>query len=246
MNSSYNLPTVHCIMMSTIDGKIGSGITGVDVVEDYLDIYRKIDDQVAGAVTKSGNAWLCGRVTTGLYFAETTNTPLPTPTKDIQTEDYIANHGSGRFFITIDTKGALRWKENFISFFPEHGNLHLIIIVNASTPKAYLSYLQEKGISYILDQNKNIDFTAVLTKLKTSFHIDTVLLEGGGKINGSFMHAGMVDDIHLLILPRVLNKKDAPSLFDGEDNPQATLTHYDLVESLPIDRGSLLVHYKKK
>ena len=244
--TSKELPSVSCLMMSTIDGKIGSGIPGVDVVDDYLDVYREIDNAIAGTVSTKGNAWICGRVTSQLYFTEGTKTPLPASTNTLADGDYIADAEGGRYFITTDTRGVLRWKTNSISFYPEHGNLHLIIVVNKSTPKKYLVYLRDKGISYLVENNDSVNFADVLSKVRENFQITKVLLEGGGKINGSFMKAGLIDEIYLLVIPRVINKTDAPSIFDNDTNTEAAFIDYNLLETKPMARGSVLLHYKKK
>lgn len=230
--------------MTTLDGKIGSGISSIDIVDDYLDIYRTVDDAVAGPYNKTGNAWMCGRETSKLYFADKDTSPLPTLDSNIDTSDFIANPKAGRFFITVDIKGVLRWKSNSIEFFAEHGPLHLIVIVSKSTPKNYLSYLKSKNISYIVSENEDVNFGPILSKLHVHFEISTLLLEGGGKLNGSFVTQGLIDEIHLLLLPRILNKSDAPSVFDAS-NPSAKFANFTLIESTLKARGSILLHYKK-
>ena len=232
-------------MMATPDGIIGSNIPGVDVMDKYLNIYRQVDAAVASEVNNKDIAYICGRVTSEMCFSDKTKPPLPTLEKEVEAGDYIANPDAGRFYITVDTKGTLRWKEDSISFYPEHGNLHLIIIVNESTSNEYLAYLRKKKISYVIGGNHDVDLTNVLTKLKTNFHISTILLEGGGKMNESFLKAGLIDEIHLLELPEKSDEPGAPTLFDGEDTKTA-LSKYDLLETTPMPLGSTLRHYKKK
>lgn len=244
MTDKSTKPQVHCVMMTTLDGKIGSGVSGVDIVDDYLDVYRTVDDGVAGPYNTAGVAWMCGRETSKLYFADK-NTSALQPDAHVETIDFFANKALGRFFITVDTKGTLRWKSNAIEFFPEHGPLHLIIIVIESTPKNYLAYLKSKDISYIVAGSDTVNFDTVLTKIHTELNISTLLLEGGGKLNGSFMTQGLIDEIHLLLLPRVLNKSDAPSLFDAQ-NSEATFANFELVKTAPQKRSSVLLHYRKK
>ena len=244
MADTLDKPTVHCVMMTTLDGKIGSTLRGVDLVDDYLDIYRQVDDSIAGPYTSQNVAWMCGRETSKLYFADKDTSPLPTLDTNIDTSDFIANPKMGRFFITVDTKGTLRWKSNSVEFFTEHGPLHLIVIVSKSTPKNYLSYLKSKKISYIVSEKEDINFDPILSKLHVHFEISTLLLEGGGKLNGSFMTQGLIDEIHLLLLPRILNKSDAPSVFDSS-NPSGKFTNFTLVGSTQQARGSILLHYKK-
>ncbi|MBI3343231.1 dihydrofolate reductase family protein [Candidatus Gottesmanbacteria bacterium] len=229
-------------MMTTLDGKIGSGVPGVDIIDDYMDVYRQIDNGVAGDPTVKGNAWVCGRVTSQLYFAEGANTSLPPLTTIIKNGDFVAQKQQGRYFVTTDIRGTLRWKTDSVSFYHEHGNLHLVILVTESTPKEYLSYLQSKSISYLIGGKENVDLPLVLSKLQAHFHINTVLLEGGGKINGSFLKADLIDEIYLLVLPRVLGDHHAPTIFDSNE---AHLTNYELIETKPMDRSSVLLHYKK-
>ena len=44
-------------------------------------------------------------------------------------------------------------------------------------------------------------------------------LEGGGKINGAFLRAGLIDDVSLLVAPIVDGRIGTPTVFDvlGDD-----------------------------
>lgn len=228
-------------MMSTADGKIGSSKPGLDVVDDYLDVYRAVDAGIAGPPDTPGNAWLCGRTTTALYFSAKETVTLPEAT--VPAGDFVASQSRERFFVTIDTHGALRWDGDSISFFPEHGELHVIVLVTDATPKAYLSYLRTKGISYLIGGAAAVDLGSVLPRLRTDFHIRTLLVEGGGKTNAAFLEAGLIDELHLLVLPRALNDAAAPSVFDGMTGSPAS---FALLAATPQERGSVLLHYQNR
>ncbi len=232
-------PTVKCLMMATIDGKIGSKDATTDVVDDFLDIYRDIDNGIAG------NAWMCGRVTTKLYFAKKEPAPLPIPTNAITPGDFVGYPNATRYYVTVDTKGSLRFNDNFISFYPEHGNLHIIVIVTQSTPKEYLHYLQDKKISYLISEGSEVDFHGAMTKLNSLFHIRTLLLEGGARINGSMLKAGLIDQLYLLVIPRVLSDPQAPSVFEDPHHNPADVTSFTLQKSEIKPRGCILLHYTK-
>jgi len=49
--------------------------------------------------------------------------------------------------------------------------------------------LREKGISYIVSGKSSIDLTDAVNQLGEHFEIRTLLLEGGGHINGAFLEA---------------------------------------------------------
>jgi len=40
------------------------------------------------------------------------------------------------------------------------------------------------------------------------------MLEGGGRINGSFLRAGLVDEVSLLVAPLADGRMGTPALFD--------------------------------
>jgi riboflavin biosynthesis pyrimidine reductase len=231
-------------MMMTIDGKIASGSPEVDVVDDYLDVYREVDNNIVGPVTAKGVAWCCGRVTTEAYFAKGKDEQLPEPTMPTLSKNIILQD-NGRYFVTVDTKGTLRWESNTISFYPEHGTLGVIVVITEATPKSYLAYLQSKNIAYICAGDQEVDFAKVTEKLAKNFGINLLMLEGGAKINGSLMDAGLVDEISLLVLPRVLNKEAAPSVFSSSTNEAGVWVDYRFDGATPMARGSVLLKYTK-
>lgn len=226
-------------MMATIDGKIGSSFSHVDIVDDFLDIYRSIDNGIAP------HAWMCGRVTTQLYFAKNPTTLLPEPFGPIPEGHFIAKNSYDKYYITPDITGVIRWDSDFVSFYPEHGKLHVIVLVTEETPDRYLHLLRSKGISYIICGGKSLDFSNALTLLQEYFGITHLLIEGGAKLNGSLMHEQLIDDIYLLIVPRVLNQSGSPGIFEKDTDRITNLPSYTLKEIAKKDRNCVLLHYQR-
>ena len=54
----------------------------------------------------------------------------------------------------------------------------------------------------------------MLVKLRREFGIEKLLLEGGGGINGSFLAAGLIDELSVLVAPVADGSVGTPSLFD--------------------------------
>ena len=79
----------------------------------------------------------------------------------------------------------------------------------------YLAFLESRGVSYIFGGRASIDLRRVLAKLRTAFGIRRLLLEGGGKINGSFLAAGLIDELSILIFPVADGSIGTPTLFDA-------------------------------
>jgi riboflavin biosynthesis pyrimidine reductase len=53
-----------------------------------------------------------------------------------------------------------------------------------------------------------------MNSLGEDFGIRTILLEGGGTINGAFLKAGLIDEVSLLIYPGIDGLAGVPSIFE--------------------------------
>ncbi len=192
-------PQIICHMLASVDGKIdGAALRAVTGEGEY---------EATGGELK-GDAWICGRTTMQLHFAEkepfvsVSNTPAgPQPV-------YVARRAES-YAISVDTTGKLRWPASDID-----GD-HLICVVSEQVPGDYLTTLRETGISYIVSGQSSINLAEVANLLGKHFGIRTLLLEGGGHINGAFLEAGLVDEISLLLIPGVDGRHGIPSIFDG-------------------------------
>ena len=71
------------------------------------------------------------------------------------------------------------------------------------------------------------------------FGIKTLLLEGGSLINGSFMKAGVIDEISLVQCP-ITGEKDDKSLFN-----EGQIESYTLEKLQPLRNGIYML-YKHK
>jgi riboflavin biosynthesis pyrimidine reductase len=60
-----------------------------------------------------------------------------------------------------------------------------------------------------------------MEKIGKIFGVETLMLEGGGKINGTMLRAGLIDELSLLIAPVADGRLGMPSLFDviGDTTP---------------------------
>jgi riboflavin biosynthesis pyrimidine reductase len=57
--------------------------------------------------------------------------------------------------------------------------------------------------------------------------------------------AGCIDELYLLIIPRVLNEKDAPSVFGDANVGKISPITFMLRQTEPKPQGTVLLHYTK-
>jgi len=186
-------------MLSSVDGKIdGAALDAVTGDGEYEATGAKLN----------GDAWICGRTTMQQHFAEdepfvsASHTPAgPRPV-------FVARRAKS-YAISVDTLGKLRWPDGDL------GGNHLICVVSEQVPEDYLTMLREKGISYVVSGKSSVDLVNAVNTLGEHFKIHTLLLEGGGHINGAFLQADLVDEVSLLIVPGIDGRHDIPAVFDG-------------------------------
>jgi len=90
-----------------------------------------------------------------------------------------------------------------------------------------------------------LNLKRVLEKLRKEFGIKKLLLEDGGKINGSFLAAGLIDELSVLVAPIADGAIGTPSLFDAREG-KGPARHLKLV-SFEKRTGDLLwLRYKVK
>src|SRR6267378_1550482 len=113
------------------------------------------------------------------------------------------------YAIAIDPSGKLTWRSNAID------DAHVITVLTERVSDDYLAFLESRGVSYVFGGRASIDLRRVLAKLRTAFGIRRLLLEGGGTINGSFLAAGLIDELSILIAPVADGSVGTPTLFDA-------------------------------
>lgn len=77
----------------------------------------------------------------------------------------------------------------------------------------YLAYLHSFDISYIFAGKEELDCTLALKKLKDLFHIDRLMVAGGGLMNASLLQEGLIDELSLVLSP-LIDGGRAASIFD--------------------------------
>ena len=52
--------------------------------------------------------------------------------------------------------------------------------------------------------------------LRRRWGVKRLLCEGGGELNAALFQAGLVDEVHLTICPKIFGGRTAPSIAEGE------------------------------
>lgn len=218
-------PRVTLHMMSSIDGRISSKgwPASVQGGETYETLHRDL----------RGDAWLVGPVTMA-EFALGEPRRMPAQQSHPRQTWKGPAAGMGPYAVYVDRSGHVHLNRDRVN-----GDA-LIAVLTATVSDDHLDELRQNGISYIFAGQTELDLERALHVLRTEFGVETLLLEGGGTINGAFLSADLIDEISLLLLPIADGKPASPTLFDGS---LAGARPLNLVSATPLDGGTLHLRY---
>ena len=226
-------------MVTSIDGKVTGDFLFSPECVGATEIYYRLNRELRA------DGFICGRVTmegsfTGGWYPDLAEYEAISLGEDAK-KDFVAESLSGFYAVAFDTHGSLGWKSNRI-IDPDgdvgYDGAEIIEVLSEEVDKRYLAYLRSMGISYIFAGEKSVDVTLALSKLKTLFGCNTLLLEGGSIINGAFERAGAIDEISLVTAPIVAGAADKP-LFMNSSVMNFSLTKAE------TKNGNLILRYKR-
>ena len=167
-------PYVICHMVPSVDGRI--------VTKNWKLPANVLGEYERTAQTFDAEAWMIGRISMAPYAGKA-RVPARKVPQPIPRTDFIARRDAESYAIALDPSGKLTWKSNSID------EEHVITVLTEAVSDDYLAFLQSKGVSYLFGGKTDLNLKSVLEKLRKEFGIKKLLLEGGGKINGSFLAA---------------------------------------------------------
>jgi riboflavin-specific deaminase-like protein len=91
----------------------------------------------------------------------------------------------------------------------------VIILTTARASKNKLRQLQTIADEVKVCGRREINFRTALRWLRAKWGVRRMLCEGGGELNDALFRAGLVDELHLTICPKIFGGNAAPSIADG-------------------------------
>ncbi|MFP3125995.1 dihydrofolate reductase family protein [Ectobacillus funiculus] len=234
---------VICHMETSLDGKINGNYLEIPNANYFAKQYEALHQ------TFNSKAWICGRVTFEKHITYGKQIDLSQyPDTFVPREDFVANTNAPAYAIAIDPSGKLGWEQGTIheDYEERHGQ-HIITVLSENVSNQYLAHLRTIGVSYIFaGKSKRSDLKLALDKISQNYKINEFMLEGGGYINGSFLSAGLVDELSLILAPMVEGTSNSVALFEYGDNPFQPVVEFTLEKVEPLENGGLWLRYQLK
>jgi riboflavin biosynthesis pyrimidine reductase len=225
-------PYTVCHMVASVDGRILNSRWRPQTREAG-DLFERLHARLGG------DAWLVGRVT-GQEFAKAKAYDARAD-RTYGREPWLARRDAQAYGVVLDANGRIAWGRSDIGGDP------IVVVLTEQVSDAHLAGLRQDGVSYFFAGERELDLAAALEFLNRELGVKRLLLEGGGGNNGSFLRAGLIDEISVAIVPAVDGAKGAPSVFDSTEREaglRAPLAQMSLESCEVLDGGSVWLRYR--
>ncbi len=207
---------------ASIDGKISTtkGDTKISSDLDLLRVHQlrsKVDAILIGINTViNDDPMLTERVTQVRRDLMMTRAGIA----NIQKYDYTkikSKNSKNPIRVIIDSRARIPLKSKIVK---TANQVKTIIAVTKDAPESKIKELSRQGLKIIvIDKDPKtkakIDLKKLLKVLENE-SVSTILVEGGGEVNWSFIENNIFDEIIITVAPIIIGGKDATTLVDGD------------------------------
>ena len=194
------LPFLLLNMAMTADGKIATANRAVSSFgsrrdqEHLLQLRATADAVMAGARTTDSNPITLG--------------PGPAKYRRLRLRRGLAEFN---LRIIVSRSGTVNPEAEVF----RHRFSPIIILTTRRATASRLKGLRAVATEVKICGTREINFPRALRWLRKKWGIRRLLCEGGGELNDALFRAGLVDQLHLTVCPKVFGGRTAPTIADG-------------------------------
>ncbi len=186
-------------MAITADGKIASENRVVDSFSSRRDHAHLLDLRAGSDAVMCGAGTAAAGVTLG--------------TGGQRYQRLRSRRGMSAQLLRVVVSGGARIQPGSAVF--TKSDAPLIVLVAEDAPGGRVQRLRRLGVEVRAFGTKGVDLTSALRWLRRERQVRRLVCEGGGELNDAMFRAGLVDEVHLTLCPKVFGGKRAPTLADG-------------------------------
>ena len=150
------------------------------------------------------------------------------------------NYGKNPTRIILDSNAKIPLGSKIIQ---SSKKISTILVVSESAPKTKLESLKKLCVDVIVCGKNTVNLKKLLSILAKR-QIYSILLEGGGTVNWSFLKLGLIDEAVITVTPFLVGGKNSPSLIDGDGFSSITKSQKLKLYKVKKMQNEILLHYK--
>ncbi len=194
------LPFVLINMAMTADGKIATANRAIS------SFGSKRDHDNLLALRATADAVMCGARTADLN--DINLGPGPATFRRLRLKRGLSEYN---LRIVVSGSGSINSRAEIF----RHHFSPLIILTTERMAAATRRRLERLGAEIKICGRREVNFPRALRWLRRQWKVERLLCEGGGELNDALFRAGLVDELHLTVCPKVFGGRNAPTIADG-------------------------------
>jgi len=127
-------------------------------------------------------------------------------------------------------------------FEPSEAAARILIFSTTRMPDRIRTALADRADLWLHDAAE-VSLTGMLATLRTEYCVKRLVCEGGAQVFRSFLSAGLIDELHLTLAPRIFGGRQAPTLTGvaGKFLPRSTSLRLRSMETV---EGECFLRYR--
>jgi len=148
--------------------------------------------------------------------------------------------GKNPIRIILDSHGTIKNNSRIIKTCKR---VPTIIVTSELVSKSNLTRLQKLPIDVIVCGKSQVNITKLLSILSKE-GVKTILLEGGGTLNSSFLKKNLIDEMIIALTPYILGSENTVSLFEGLSFPSLKTKLALKLKKVQKSGNEIILNYK--
>jgi 2,5-diamino-6-(ribosylamino)-4(3H)-pyrimidinone 5'-phosphate reductase len=148
--------------------------------------------------------------------------------------------GKNPIRIILDSHGTIKNDSRIIKTCKR---VPTIIVLSELVSKSNLNRLQKLPVEVIVCGKNHVNLIKLLSILSNK-GIKTILLEGGGTLNRSFLNKNLIDEMIIALTPYVLGSKNTIDLFEGVSFPELKTKLPLKLKNIQKNGNEIILNYK--
>ena len=148
--------------------------------------------------------------------------------------------GKNPIRIILDSNGTIKNDSRIIK---TSKRIPTIIIVSEIITKSNLNRLKKLPIDVIVCGKNQVNIVKLLSILSKK-GIKTILLEGGGTLNRSFLKKNLIDEMIIALTPYILGSENTINLFEGMSFPSLKMKLPLKLKNVQKYGNEIILNYK--
>ncbi len=122
-------------------------------------------------------------------------------------------NGLAEFNLRVIVSGSGTINPQAVIF--QHRFSPIVVLVSERISERKLKLLSKLADDVFVSGRTRVNFRLALRHLRTQWKVERLLCEGGGELNAALIDAGLVNELHLTVCPKVFGGRDASTIADG-------------------------------